>query len=151
MSNETDDGEGGFVFHQLGTLNRFTGDCRKTRNMEDLGRGSWWPTGFCVGVRFGSSGRSEGIYIFYDMFPENIEGDRVEIESGNDWGRLELESTLQFSCAKVETTIRALQPDSTGFKTLTMTEVVHHPVELVSAVRSSDGGIIRATVADTVR
>jgi hypothetical protein len=87
-SNGTDDGEGGFVFHQLGTLERFAGDRSQTTSVDKLGRGAWLPTGFCVVVRFGSTGQSQGTYIIYDMFPENVEGDRVQIESGDTWSRL---------------------------------------------------------------
>jgi hypothetical protein len=87
-SNGTDDGEGGFVFHQLGTVERFAGDRSQTTSVDKLGRGAWLPTGFCVVVRFGSTGQSQSTYIIYDMFPENVEGDRVHIESGDTWGRL---------------------------------------------------------------
>src|SRR5277367_1305858 len=90
-------------------------------------------------------------YIIYDMFPENDYGDRVEIESGNTWGRLVPGAALQFSCAKVGATLRELQPGSNGFKALTLTELIGHPVELIRAVRSSNGGIIRVTVAEDIR
>ena len=90
-------------------------------------------------------------YIIYDMFPENDYGDRVEIESGNTWGRLVPNAALQFSCARVGATLKELQPGPTGFKTLTLTEPIDHPVELVRAVRSSNGGIIRVTIADDIR
>src|SRR5271170_1444142 len=104
-SNDTDDGEGGFVFHQLGTLEYFAGDSNQIINMYELGRGTWLSTGFCV-VRFSSTGQSKGIYLIYDMFPENDYRDRVEIESDNIWGRLVPDAALQFSCAKVGATLR---------------------------------------------
>jgi len=150
MSDETDDGKGGFVFHQLGTLDYFAGDRSQTTSMSKLGRGAWLSTGFCVVVRFDSAGQSKGIYLIYDMFPENDYGDRAEIESGDTWGRLVPYAALQFSCARVGATLRELQPGPTGFKALTLTEVISHPVELVRAVRSSNGGIIRATIAKDV-
>jgi hypothetical protein len=150
MSNETDDGKGGFVFHQLGTLEYFAGDRRQTTSMSKLGRGAWRSTGFCVATRFDSAGQSKGIYLIYDMFPENDYGDRVEIESGDSWGRLVPDAALQFSCARVGATLRELQPGPTGFKDLTLTELISHPVELVRAVRSSNGDIIRATIAEDV-
>ena len=151
VPNDIDNGEGGFVFHQLGTLEYFTGDNSQTTSMYKLGRGTWRSTGFCVVVRFSSAGQSKGIYLIYDMFPENDDGDRVEIESGNTWGRLVPDAALQFSCAKVGATLRELQPGVTGFKALTLTELIDHPVELVRAVWSSSGAIIRATVAEDVR
>ena len=104
-------------------------------------------TGFCVVVRFGSTGQSQGIYIIYDMFPENAEGDRVQIESGDHWGRLVLDAPLQFSSAKIGATLRELQPRPTGFKALTLTEMIHHPVEIVRAVRFPNGSIVRVTAA----
>lgn len=146
-SNGTHDSEGGFVFHQLGTLECFAGDRSQTTSMDKLGRGTWMSTGFCVVVRFGSTGQSQGIYIIYDMFPENVEGDRVQIESGDHWGRLVLDAPLQFSSAKIGATLRELQPGSTGFKALTLTEMIHHPVEIVRAVRSPNGSIVRVTAA----
>jgi hypothetical protein len=118
--------------------------------MYGLGRGTWLSTGFCVVVRFSSAGQSKGIYLIYDMFPEHDYWDRVEIESDNTWGRLMLDAALQFSCAKVGATLRELQPGVTGFKALTLTELIDHPVELVRAVRSSNGEIIRVTVAKDV-
>ena len=151
MSNGADDGKGGFVFHQLGTLEYFAGDRSQTTSMKKMGQGAWLSTGFCVGMRFDSIGQSQGIYIIYDMFPENAYGDRVEIESGDTWGRLVPDAALQFSCAKVGATLRELQPGPTGFKTLTLTELIDHPVELVRAVRSSNDGIIRVTIAGDVR
>jgi hypothetical protein len=150
-SNGTHNSESGFVFHQLGTLERFAGDRNQTTSMAKLGRGTWMSTGFCVVVRFGSTGQSQGIYIIYDMFPENAEGDRVQIESGNDWGRLVPDAPPQFSCAKIGTTLRELQPGSTGFKTLTLTEMIHHPVEIVRAVMSPNGSIVGVTAAGKVR
>src|SRR5271155_1711756 len=146
-SNGTHDSEGGFVFHQLGTLECFAGDRSQTTSMDKLGRGTWMSTGFCVVVRFGSIGQSQGIYIIYDMFPENVEGDRVQIESGDHWGRLVLDTPLQFSSAKIGATLRELQPGCTGFKALTLTEMIHHPVEIVRAVRSPNGSIVRVTAA----
>ena len=119
--------------------------------MDKLGRSAWLSIGFCVVVRFGSAGQPKGIYLIYDMFPENSDGDRVEIESGNTWGRLVPGAALQFSCAKVGATLRELQPGSNGFKALTLTELIGHPVELIRAVRSSNGGIIRVTVAEDIR
>jgi hypothetical protein len=150
-SNETDNGKGGFVFHQLGTLEYFAGARSQTTSMDKLGRSAWLSTGFCVVVRFGSAGQAKGIYLIYDMFPENVDGDRVEIESGNTWGRLVPDAALQFSCAKVGATLRELQPGSDGFKALTLTELIGHPVELIRAARSSNGGIIRVTVAEDIR
>jgi hypothetical protein len=146
-----DHGQGGFVFHQLGTLEHFVGDHSQTTSMDKLGRGSWWPTGFCVVVRFDSTGRSQGIYIIYDMFPENIEGDRVQIESGDTWCTSGPDAPLKFSFAKIGTTLRRLQPGSTGFKALTLTEMIHHPVEIVLAMWSPNGSIVRVTVAEKVR
>jgi len=151
MSNGADDGKGGFVFHQLGTLEYFAGDRSQTTSMKKMGQGAWLSTGFCVGMRFDSVGRSQGIYIIYDMFPENAYGDRVEIKGGDTWGRLVPDAALQFSCAKVGATLGELQPGPTGFKALTLTEVISHPVELVRAVRSSNGSIIRGTIAEEVR
>jgi hypothetical protein len=149
-SNGTNDGKGGFVFHQLGTLEYFAGARSQTTSMDKLGRSAWLPTGFCVVVRFGSDGQPKGIYLIYDMFPENDDGDRVEIESGNAWGRLVPDAALQFSCAKVGATLGELQPGSNGFKALTLTELIGYPVELVRAVRTSNDGIIRVTVAEDV-
>jgi len=119
--------------------------------MDKLGGGTWLPTRFCVVVRFGSTGQSQGIYIIYDVFPENVEGDQVQIESGDTWGRLVPDTPLQFSSAKTGATLRELQPGSTGFKALTLTEIIHHPVEIVRAARSSNGSIVRVTAAGKVR
>ena len=147
-SNGTHDSEGGFVLHQLGTLECFAGHRSQTTSMDKLGRATWMSTGFCVVVRFGSStGQPQGIYIMYDMFPEDGGGDRVQIEGGDHWGRLVPDTPRQFSSAKIGTTLRELQPGPTGFKALTLTEMIHHPVEIVRAVRSPNGSIVRVTAA----
>jgi hypothetical protein len=78
---------------------------------------------------------------------ENVEGDRVQIESGDHWGRLVLDAPHQFSSVKIGPTLQELQPGSTGFKALTFTEMIHHPVEIVRAVRSPNGSIVRVTAA----
>jgi len=72
---------------------------------------------------------------------------RVQIESSDTWGRLVPDAPLQFSSAKIGATLRELQPGSTGFKALTLTEMIHHPVEIVRAVRSPNGSIVRVTAA----
>jgi hypothetical protein len=145
--NATHDRECGFVFHQLGTLEFFARGRSQTTSMDKLGRATWMSTGFCVVVRFGSTGQSQGIYIIYDMFPENVEGDRIQIEGGDRWGKLVLDDPLQLSSAKIGATLRELQPGPTGFKALTLTEMIRHPVEIVRAVRSPNGGIVRVTAA----
>jgi hypothetical protein len=58
---------------------------------------------------------------------------------------------LQLSCAKVWATLRELQPGFTGFKALTLTERIGHPVELVRAVESSGGGFIRVSITESIR
>ena len=98
--------QGVFVFHQLGTLEYFTGARSQSTSMDKLGRSAWLSTGFCVVVRFSGAGQPKGIYLIYDTFPENDDGDRVEIESGNTWGRLVPDAALQFSCAKVRATLK---------------------------------------------
>jgi hypothetical protein len=128
----------------------FTSSERSSTSPDKLGRSAWLSTGFCVVVRFDSAGQPKGIYLIYDMFPENDDRDRMEIESGDRWGRLVPDAALQFSCAKVGATLRELQPGSDGFKALTLTELIGHPVELVRAARSSNGEIIRVTVAEGV-
>jgi hypothetical protein len=71
-SNDTDDGEGVFVFHQLGTLEYFAGDSNQIINMYELGRGIRLSTGFCVFVRFSSASQSTRYAIRWWRFAGGI-------------------------------------------------------------------------------
>ena len=71
QSNNSDDSDvGGFVFHQIGTLEYWGDEPENFQNMEDAARGPWLETGFCVVMRFTRSGGANGLYIIYDFYPE---------------------------------------------------------------------------------
>jgi hypothetical protein len=71
QSNTSDDSDvGGFVFHQIGTLEYWSDEPENFLNKEDAAQGPWLPTGFCVVMRFTRSGGANGLYIIYDFCPE---------------------------------------------------------------------------------
>ncbi|KAI9760484.1 MAG: hypothetical protein M1840_002412 [Geoglossum simile] len=114
------------------------------RSLEDAARGAWLPTGFRVVVRFGRNGAANGIYIIYDIYPEDEYGGRSLKVTGDYWGRLPKDrSSQQFSMAKLADKI----PELRFGRTFTLTEVLDYPVELVRAVKTLEDAIIRVTIA----
>ncbi|KAL1967812.1 hypothetical protein VTN77DRAFT_2501 [Rasamsonia byssochlamydoides] len=106
--------------------------------------GSWRYGGFCAVVRFGTNGLPSGIYLVYDFYPEDdITGNRYPKTDRSDWGYLG-ERYEQFSVARIAGRIADLEFG----RTLTFTEKIDYPVEIVRAVKTCRGTIIRATVAD---
>ncbi|RFU79616.1 hypothetical protein TARUN_2588 [Trichoderma arundinaceum] len=146
-SAESDDIEApGFVFHELGVLQCL--ECETASEMPitleegDDCEGDWEPTGFCVVARLSITGHIDGVYVIYNMNPRK-EGflSREQVTHGA-WGIPPSSPGEQFSCARIGSTMRDF-----GFSVkLAWSEQIHHPVELVWAVRSSMGGAMRATV-----
>jgi hypothetical protein len=149
-SNESDDCQiGGFVFHQLGNLESFCGESRTLKDLTDEEQEeNWESTPFYAVIRFGSSGAYEGIYLMYDWHWPNLgeyrNGNRRS-ENGH-WGYLGgVGDRVQFSCAKIADNLHEL-----GFEhTFQRTEVISYPVEIVRAVHTMSGTIIRATITET--
>jgi hypothetical protein len=150
-SNESDDDEdegNGFIFHQLGVMEIW---CNHTDSLtcdQDAAEGPWLPCGFCVVIRFGRNGVANGIYIIYDFYLEDyLTGNRYpKVEDDSNWGYLG-KTDQQFSVAKIADKITDL-----GFnKSIRLTEVVDYPVEIVRTVKTGQGAIIRATVAQKGR
>lgn len=69
-------------------------------------------------------------------------GDRPLKYPGNIWGYFgELEN--KFSCARIADKTSDLDP----FRPFMLTEVVAHPIEIVHAIESATGNMLRATIA----
>ena len=89
------------------------------------------------------------LYLLYDFYTPNYgqsrfpnrEGQHPK-EDGQFWG-YPGEGTKQFSCARIADCLS----DLSFFKPLVFHEVVDRPVEIVRAVMTSQGTMIRATVA----
>jgi hypothetical protein len=143
--NESDDSEtAGFVFHQIGCLEYWGDKDENFRSLEDADRGLWLSTGFYVVVRFGRNGAANGIYIIYDFYHTDEYGQGGLRMTGDHWGYLpKSRSNQQFSIAKLADTIMELRFG----RTFTLTEVLDYPVELVVAMKTSEGAIVRATIA----
>lgn len=138
---------GGFVFHQLGALELWFDLGESSKDSNFANKGSWQPTSFFVVVRFSCSGDPEGIYIIYNFYPEDdLDGNRDRKIDGYDWGYLsdwELKAGIQFSMARIADNIGEL-----GYEhKLNFTEVCDYPVEIVPALQTQLGTIVRATVA----
>ncbi|KAH0533663.1 hypothetical protein FGG08_007605 [Glutinoglossum americanum] len=134
---------GGFIFHQIGTLEHW-GGWRRELSCQDIKNGPWDPTEFYVVVRFGRNGAANGIYIIYNFYPEDEFGGYVRGQKISDeyWGYLRW-GDQQFSIAKIADDITELEFSHT----LSLAETVDYPVEIVRAVETSGGAIVRATVA----
>ena len=140
-SNESDDLEiGGFVFHQIGTLEDWGDEPENLTSYEDAANGVWLPTEFHVVVRFGRNGAANGVYIIYDFYPTDDLGSRGRKINNDSWGYL---SGKRFSIAKIANNITELRFG----RTFDLTEALDYPVELVRAVKTPENAIIRATVA----
>lgn len=144
--NESDDMEtGGFVFHQLGALEYWGDEPENLTSYEGAANGDWLPTLFRVVVRFGRNGAANGIYIVYDFYPEDENGSsRYPKTDSEYWGQLpEDKSGQRVSIARIADKITDLRFG----RTFDMTEVFDYPVELVRAVSTREGTIIRATIS----
>lgn len=144
--NESDWKGGGFVFHQLGELQHWVGKLEDMHNSDPDDR-RWYPSKFFVAVRFNSNGISEGIYIFYNFYPTFFDGEQAETKIiGDLWGYLpcpDYEGEKRFTMAKIADNIKEL-----GFeRKLNLSEVYEYPVEIVQAMRTPAGTIVRTTVA----
>ncbi|KAL6867787.1 hypothetical protein J3F83DRAFT_761206 [Trichoderma novae-zelandiae] len=140
---ESDDAEApGFVFHQLGALECV--ECEAADEMPStLEQGDdsddWEPTGFSVVARLSPTGHMAGVYAIYNMNPVNPETLKREPVTRGGWGIPPSSTGERFSCARIGSTLRDF-----GFKfELAWDEQVHHPVELVRAVKSPTGGAMR--------
>ncbi|KAI9774440.1 MAG: hypothetical protein M1839_001723 [Geoglossum umbratile] len=152
--NESEDSEiTGFVFHQIGILEfweSWGGDGggsvedNDVESSKDVDRGKWRPTGFHVVVRFRRSGAANGIYIIYNFYPKDEEGDHYLKINSDRWGRLPDDKTRQqFSMAKIADTMTELQRG----RLFTLMEVFDYPVEIVMTWKTPEGIIARVTVA----
>ena len=106
-------------------------------------------TRFCAVVRITEGGTADGVYLLYDFYAPNYGHSRFPDkdgqypkEYGQIWGYLG-EGTKQFSCARIADCLS----DLSLFKPLVFHEVVDRPVETVRTVMTSQGTMIRATVA----
>ncbi|KAF3071997.1 hypothetical protein CFAM422_005750 [Trichoderma lentiforme] len=151
-SAESDDIEApGFVFHELGTLQCL--ECETAEEMPttleqgDDVEGDWEPTGFSVVARLSHTGHIDGVYVMYNMNPRKEGFLSREQVTDASWGIPPSSPGEQFSCARIGNAMRDF-----GFKVkLAWNEQIHHPVELVWAVKSSMGGAMRITVDDNYR
>ncbi|KAL6698522.1 hypothetical protein J3F84DRAFT_363110 [Trichoderma pleuroticola] len=146
---ESDDAEApGFIFHELGTLQCL--ECETAEEMPttpeegDDRKGEWEPTGFSVVARLSNTGYIDGVYVVYNMKPRKEGFLSREQVTHAEWGIPPSLSSPgeQFSCARIGNAMRDF-----GFKVkLAWNEQIHHPVELVWAVKSPRGGAMRITV-----
>ncbi|KAL1614616.1 hypothetical protein SLS54_009586 [Diplodia seriata] len=137
--DESDDNPPGFEFQQLGVLQYCVGDLPDT--MQEAAEGEWEPTGYYVVARIAPSGCIDGLYVLFDMFPEDeYTGIRSQI-TRDIWGYME-PSNEKFTCARIGNRLGEMRFG----KELLWTERVRHPVELVRVVRMGDGRLKRVTV-----
>jgi hypothetical protein len=144
-SNESDDSDhAGFVFHQIGNLEFWGDNPDDLRSDEDAANGTWFSTQFHAVMRFGRNGAANGVYVIYDFYPEDeyLE-ERRKIDHDN-WGFLPSDVTDdQVTFAKIADKITDLRFGHT----FDFAEALDYPVELVRAVKTPEGAIIRVTVA----
>ncbi|KAI9780353.1 MAG: hypothetical protein M1839_006776 [Geoglossum umbratile] len=148
--NESEDSEiTRFVFHQIGILEFWeswggdgggSDEDNDVESSKDVDCGIWRPTGFHVVVRFRRSSAANGIYMIYNFYPKDEEGDHyLKINS-----HLPDDKTgQQFSMAKIADTMRELQHG----RLFTLMEVFDYPVEIVMTWETPEGIIARVTVA----
>ncbi|KAI9868509.1 MAG: hypothetical protein M1813_005953 [Trichoglossum hirsutum] len=145
-SNESDDSDyAGFVFHQIGNLEIWGDNPRDLGDYEDAANGTWFPTQFHAVMRFGRNGAAaNGVYVIYDFYPEDeYLQERRKIDHDN-WGFLPSDVTNdQVTFAKIADKITDLRFGHT----FDFAEALDYPVELVRAVKTPEGAIIRVTVA----
>jgi hypothetical protein len=144
-SNESDDSDyAGFVFHQIGNLEFWGDNPDDLRSYADAANGTWFPTQFYAVMRFGRNGAANGVYVIYDFYPEDeYLQERRKIDHDN-WGYLPSNLTdEQITFAKIAEKITDLRFG----RTFDFAEALDYPVELVRAVKTPEGAIIRVTAA----
>lgn len=145
-SNDTDDPDiGGFVFHQIGVIERWGDEPENLTSYDDAAKGPWMPTGFFAVVRFGRSGYGNGIYIIQDFYPRDVNGKRETRIRGDHWGYLAgPDATARFSMVKIANTITELKFG----RVLNFEEFHKDPVELVRAVKIAGDKVSRVIVTN---
>ncbi|PGH14926.1 hypothetical protein AJ79_02789 [Helicocarpus griseus UAMH5409] len=150
MSNESDDSPGtGFVFHQIGILERFLVTENRRPTEENLNKGQWFSTHYGVVVRFERSGNANGVYIICDYYPTDTHTgerptERLDLTHIGSFGR----SEIPMSVAK----IAEKASDFTGFdRRFSPIVVVEQPIQLVRAVANRSNFIQRVTIMEDPR
>lgn len=135
------------IFHQIGHLMCYTEDFITNHDaIKDAKH--WIDTGFSVVVDI-TSGTPRGVWLLYDFWPTDEDGDRTHISNDYSWGWLppELhpyvdEWAEQYSVVKIANSLRDLGPNHE----FTLDHPVYHEVEIMPVVMSSIGVLLRQTV-----
>ncbi|KAL8925505.1 MAG: hypothetical protein Q9208_003396 [Pyrenodesmia sp. 3 TL-2023] len=131
------------IMFQVGALRVYQGKCTDVKDMiED--EDHWWDTGFNLVLDI-TTGRARGVWIVYNFWPQNDEGDHFRIEDEDHWGLLrghDREEDDQVSVAKIADDLAELGPD---FEFELRHRLGHEP-ELVDVVRNEAGDLVRQTV-----
>ena len=148
-STESDDYDSNafHIFHQLGDLMCYTKDFTTDRDaIED--EDHWIDAGFSVVVDI-TSGKPQGVWLVFDFWPRNFDGDRHHIDNDTEWGWLppylhpyDDEWAEQYSVVKIANELRDLGPNHE----FTLDHPIYHEVEIVPVVKSSIGVLLRQTV-----
>lgn len=144
-SKQSDDPDmGGFVFHQIGAVERWGDEPENLTCYDDAAKGTWLPTEFSAVVRFGRNGHGNGIYIIQDFYPRDDDGTRGARIGGDDWGFIAgPDATERFSMVRIANSITELKFG----QVLNFQEVCKDPIELVRAVKIAGDNVSRVTVA----
>lgn len=146
QSNESDDSTGtGFVFHQMGMLEIWSGETDEPKTENNVAGGPWSPADFGVVMRIDRSGAPAGVYIIYDFYPTDPSTGKRPSERRNigHWGQLG-DLPGRIAIAKIADTASELKFD----RTFSPTVIADYPVELVRAVVGWGNSIMRVTFMD---
>lgn len=121
-----DSGTDGFVFNQIGFLEKWCGGKENLQTLEDAGKGRWARSRFVAVMRIGQNGTSNGVYIIFDFYDvDECAGTRFAKIQGDNWGNLGKRKE-HFSCVKIADKLSQLEL----FRPVQLMEVVEHAVEI---------------------
>lgn len=147
--NESDDSDnGGFIFHQFGILETCSGEEEDLQTLEDSGKAEWMRNRFVAAMRIDWIGRANGIYILFDFYDlDDCAGTRYPKIQGSNWDDLG-DRPGKVSCANIAVPTSSLDCIFFDLFCSRKLSIMLHAVEIVRAVHSPQGTMIRATIAE---
>ncbi|KAL2132873.1 hypothetical protein VTI74DRAFT_3219 [Chaetomium olivicolor] len=104
----------------------------------------WKPAGFNLVAKLTEAGSVDGIFVVYNMFPQDEDGKRIPVTHEN-WSipRTPVgKQGQQVACAKIANRLA----DCGKEYGVVWTDKIEHPVELVRVVRTGSARLLHATV-----
>ncbi|KAL8839279.1 MAG: hypothetical protein Q9170_001796 [Blastenia crenularia] len=131
------------IMYQIGALRAYMGKATSDKD-KIADKKSWRDTGFAL-VTDVTTGTARGVWIVYNFYPKDADGDRYHLDDDDEWGWLpgyEGIDDRQFSVAKIADRLSQL---GSGFNFGLSNQIPHEP-ELVRVVKDFYGRLQKQSV-----